>query len=284
MEAESFCINCDTLLFSVYIYIFFLFHIGVIACFVFLLSSDADGHLSAGTAGHVSKREPAKVLSSCSTTRPWGHQHCSFRSRHQNDAASVVPVSTCSTPVLLLHPSPLLTSLRHIRVNRHLPWIACVRVKAWAGHRPLPGNCSHLDSLQFISCDFFFFFYSGVIFFLFGPGMDVPEAGKHGKKSTSQKLEDQKKVGKTFLLFSFWLSLPWNLLLLSPAVCAAFPKIANFWLAFIDFIDFYRCPIVSARWFGMLRCCSPELLPFWKKKKKLLLLSVFPLAPLPHIF
>lgn len=31
--------------------------------------------------------------------------------------------------------------------------------------------------------------------------MDVPEASKHAKKSTSQKLEDQKKVGKT-LLFS----------------------------------------------------------------------------------
>ena len=26
--------------------------------------------------------------------------------------------------------------------------------------------------------------------------MDVPESSKHGKKSTSQKLEDQKKVGK----------------------------------------------------------------------------------------
>lgn len=32
--------------------------------------------------------------------------------------------------------------------------------------------------------------------------MDVPEASKHGKKSTSQKLEDQKKVGKTLLSFS----------------------------------------------------------------------------------
>lgn len=27
--------------------------------------------------------------------------------------------------------------------------------------------------------------------------MDVPESSKHGKKSTSQKLEDQKKVGKS---------------------------------------------------------------------------------------
>lgn len=30
--------------------------------------------------------------------------------------------------------------------------------------------------------------------------MDLPEASKHGKKSTSQKLEDQKKVRTTFTL------------------------------------------------------------------------------------
>lgn len=30
--------------------------------------------------------------------------------------------------------------------------------------------------------------------------MDGPEASKHGKKSTSQKLEDQKKVGESLLL------------------------------------------------------------------------------------
>lgn len=33
---------------------------------------------------------------------------------------------------------------------------------------------------------------------LLGPGMDVPETSRHGKKSTSQKLEDQKKVWMLF--------------------------------------------------------------------------------------
>lgn len=32
--------------------------------------------------------------------------------------------------------------------------------------------------------------------------MDVAEASKHGKKSTSQKLEDQKKVGYIFFGYS----------------------------------------------------------------------------------
>lgn len=31
--------------------------------------------------------------------------------------------------------------------------------------------------------------------------MDVAEASKHGKKSTSQKLEDQKKVGHIFVFY-----------------------------------------------------------------------------------
>lgn len=35
----------------------------------------------------------------------------------------------------------------------------------------------------------------------FGPGMDVPEASRHAKKSTCQKLEDQKKVDKSLLFF-----------------------------------------------------------------------------------
>ena len=37
--------------------------------------------------------------------------------------------------------------------------------------------------------------------------MDVPEASKHGKKSTSQKLEDQKKVGNNFAVFIFFLKI-----------------------------------------------------------------------------
>lgn len=46
--------------------------------------------------------------------------------------------------------------------------------------------------------------------------MDVAEASKHGKKSTSQKLEDQKKVGRIFFkycshiaLFYFYYSFVW---------------------------------------------------------------------------
>lgn len=35
--------------------------------------------------------------------------------------------------------------------------------------------------------------------------MDVVEASKHGKKSTSQKLEDQKKVGQIWIFFESWI-------------------------------------------------------------------------------
>lgn len=45
-----------------------------------------------------------------------------------------------------------LFSFNHTK--HQLPWIACVRLKAWAGHRPSLANCSHLDSHQLISCDF----------------------------------------------------------------------------------------------------------------------------------
>lgn len=67
-----------------------------------------------------------------------------------NDAPSVASPSAAS---------PFAVFSQHICISRHLPWIACVRVRAWAGHRPLPGNSSHLDSLHLISCDFFFFFF-----------------------------------------------------------------------------------------------------------------------------
>ncbi|TNM91487.1 hypothetical protein fugu_019867 [Takifugu bimaculatus] len=73
-----------------------------------------------------------------------------------------------------------------------MPWITCVRIKARAGRRPSSANCSHPDPLQL----FFFFFPLSFrwSYSLPGPGMDVAEASKHGKKSTSQKLEDQKKI------------------------------------------------------------------------------------------
>lgn len=70
--------------------------------------------------------------------------------------------------------------------------------------------------------------------------MDVPEAGKHGKKSTSQKLEDQKKVGKLFFFFLF-----------DFCYLEIWPTLA--------FIDVHLYSHGSS---GMLRCCSPELLPF----------------------
>lgn len=37
--------------------------------------------------------------------------------------------------------------------------------------------------------------------------MDVAEASKHGKKSTSQKLEDQKKVGRIFFEYCLHIAL-----------------------------------------------------------------------------
>lgn len=90
---------------------------------------------------------------------------------------------------------------------------------------------------------------------LFGPGMDVPEGSKHGKKSTSQKLEDQKKVGKLpcFLFFftcsatkcsSFIFCRVWMCVLL-------FQKWST--LAFVGF-QLYVCGNQ-----GMKVCCSPGL-------------------------
>lgn len=97
--------------------------------------------------------------------------------------------------------------------------------------------------------------------------MDVPEASKHGKKSTSQKLEDQKKVGKTllfFFLFTFF--------------CGVFWFSKNF--------GFCCCPVVctskprDGSLFDHLVCS------LYKKENilvQLLPLSEFPLAPLLHI-
>lgn len=150
---------------------------------------------------------------------------CNQGSRLQESAGQTVvsvrswaSARSISAVSLLVHPSKRcpLSSLalrhftirhcsEHICVSCHLPWIACVRVRAWAGHRPLPGNSSHLDSLQLISCDFFFFLLWSYFFLrTLGPGMDVPEAGKHVKKSTSQKLEDQKKVMQKIFFFFFF--------------------------------------------------------------------------------
>lgn len=77
-------------------------------------------------------------------------------------------------------------------------------MKARAGRRPSSANYSHQDPLQL------FFFFSVIFrwsYSLSGPGMDVAEASKHGKKSTSQKLEDQKKVGAIFCEYSFFFSI-----------------------------------------------------------------------------
>lgn len=152
--------------------------------------SDAEGNLTAAFSGHIYK---------------------------SSSLVSVGPTGSISAVILLVHLPKrcLLSSLclrhfttchwwEHICISRHLPWIACVRVRAWAGHRPLPENSSHLDSLSWFPVIFFFFLlWSYFLFLTFVPGMDVPEAGKHVKKSTSQKLEDQKKV----IIFFFALSL-----------------------------------------------------------------------------
>lgn len=86
--------------------------------------------------------------------------------------------------------------------------------------------------------------------------MDVPEASKHGKKSTVQKLEDQKKVGRIYLLSLDFLS----------AVCVS---------AFAVFHLYLR------HFLHRLVCCSLH-----KRENmlvQLLLLSKFPVAPLLHI-
>lgn len=61
-----------------------------------------------------------------------------------------------------------------------------------------------------ITFSFFFLFFSVIFLWsysLSGPGMDVAEASKHGKKSTSQKLEDQKKVGRIFFEYCLHIAL-----------------------------------------------------------------------------
>lgn len=226
------------------------------------LSSDVEGSLSAAARGHVQKRVLAKLLFQRAAARlrdpsaPFLHS-----SARPNDAPSVAsPVA--SSPLVLLR-----RRSEHICVSRHLPWIACVRVRAWAGHRPLPGNSSHLDSLRLISCHFFFF-YSGVIFFLLtlGPGMDVPEAGKHVKKSTSQKLEDQKKVikRKNLVFLPSLLPLPWNWILLSSDVWAASQKTNQKTNNF----GFSWCPFVFT--------CQPWDVSCWLLENSRLLLFLYP--------
>lgn len=67
--------------------------------------------------------------------------------------------------------------------------------------------------------------------------MDVPEGSKHGKKSTSQKLEDQKKVGKLPCFLFFLPVLLQNALLSSSAVCECvfcFFKNDQLWLLLVS--------------------------------------------------
>lgn len=62
--------------------------------------------------------------------------------------------------------------------------------------------------------------------------MDVPEAGKHVKKSTSQKLEDQKKVikQKNLILPSFSLQLEIGFFYLLMFVLLLQKKTTHLWL------------------------------------------------------
>lgn len=81
--------------------------------------------------------------------------------------------------------------------------------------------------------------------------MDVPEASKHGKKSTSQKLEDQKKVGKTLLCF-----------FLSASNCSSFISLLCVRAAFS------RCfPVVRMWNQGMNVCLLAGLFFFLQKGK-----------------
>lgn len=110
-------------------------------------------------------------------------------------------------------------------------------MKARAGRRPLSANCSHQDHLQL-----FFFFFSVIFLWsysLSGPGMDVAEASKHGKKSTSQKLEDQKKVGRIFFECCLHITLFFFLFLLRS--CVAFHLL----LFHMSFCDWYAKSVSS---------------------------------------
>lgn len=99
--------------------------------------------------------------------------------------------------------------------------------------------------------------------------MDVPEAGKHGKKSTSQKLEDQKKVGKLLLFFSFFFSTFAALKFASFMSCCScwYSKNRQLWLLLMSICI---CT-VALGCYGVvqLSCCL-----FEKKKKQ----NVFPVA------
>lgn len=94
--------------------------------------------------------------------------------------------------------------------------------------------------------------------------MDVPESSKHGKKSTSQKLEDQKKVGKSSMFILP--SLLSNALLFIFSCCACVCVHAAYFFNF--FFNKRRFALASAGFQlqmhvevkGMKVCLSPGLL------------------------
>lgn len=126
---------------------------------------------------------------------------CSLHSLHPqnlpscyNDAVWVV-FAFCPAP----YSRPWFTKLSHIL-------ILTIQTSSYNGS-PVSGWRRDLDTgprRQTVAI-WIVFCRSPVLLFwsypVFGPGMDVPEASKHGKKSTCQKLEDQKNVGKSLLLF-----------------------------------------------------------------------------------
>lgn len=221
------------------------------------LSSDVEGSLSAAARGHVQKRVQAKLLFQRAAARLRDPSAPLLRSSARpNDAPSVASPFASSPLVLLRRRS------EHICVSRHLPWIACVRVRAWAGHRPLPGNSSHLDSLRLISCHFFFFLLWSYFFSSHTRTRDGCTRSRQAcqevdesKAGGSEKGNQAKKSGFSSFLkldsFVFWCSccFPKNK-----------PKNNNF--------GFSWCPFVFT--------CQPWDVSCWLLENSRLLLFLYP--------
>lgn len=103
--------------------------------------------------------------------------------------------------------------------NQHLLWIACVRMKAWAGHGPSSASCSRLDSLQLASCEF-----TLELFFIW------TRDGCTGSQQAWQEVNKSKAGGpekgwQNFPFYSFFYKMHFfHLLLLYVSVCGCIKK------------------------------------------------------------
>lgn len=202
-EAESFCINCVVVFFVFFCFGFVCFYWGVgyflhinhrMHCVsVFSQMWMRDIVLYQGL--HWGRNKPNCCLHAKVDNLQTGRRHqSSLCSSYHNE-----PLLVAFCLNLAIFSANRAFSFYFDHTYQPLGWIACVRAKALAGHRLLLSNCSLDSGPKWIV----FNLLHVIIFwsYLFGSGMDVPEASKHGKKSTSQKLEDQKKVGDRFLSF-----------------------------------------------------------------------------------